>query len=116
MIQISKLEIDKDTCEVVLRWNHPTVDSHLIIDYIVMRFSVHNYNWFLEEMVSVGIDTQYTTKCTLQPGRLYDFYIYQNVSLTDPDETIFLYSTGRSIIIGMGFFSCSYIFYTLKSY
>lgn len=117
-LQVTKLDIDKDTCEATLRWSHPSEDFDLISSYIVYRYSFDNnrWQWFYEGLVSVGIITQYNTSCTLQSGRLYYFDIRQNVSLTDPDETIFLYSTGRSIIIGMGFFSCSYIFYTLKSY
>lgn len=103
-MQINNLEIDKDTCEVVLRWSHPTVVSHLIIDNIVSRISIQNNSWFLDETVSVGIDTQYTTKCTLQPGGLYEFYIYQNVSLTDPDENFLFFSWWRMIITGMVLF------------
>lgn len=104
MLQINKLEIGKDTCEVVLRWSHPTVDSHLITDYIVWIYSMHNNFWFFDKMVSLGIETEYTTSCSLHPGRLYEFNIYQNVLLTDPDETILLYSTGRLIITGMDCF------------
>lgn len=33
LLQINKLEIEKDTCEVVLRWSHPTVDSHHWLHY-----------------------------------------------------------------------------------
>lgn len=103
-MQIKIWDIHKDTCEVIIKWSHPAVDSHLITDYIVWRHSWHNDFLFYDEMVSVGIDTQYTTKCTLQPGRLYDFYIQQNVSLTDPDETFLLYSMWHYIITGMFFY------------
>lgn len=92
--------IEKDTCEANLRWSHPTVDFDLITDYNIRRDSLRNNLWFSEEMVSVGVVTQYSTKCTLQPGRLYSFYIVTNASLTDPDETFVVYSTSQTIIMG----------------
>lgn len=99
LLYINKLDIDRDTCEAVLRWSYPTVDSHLVTNYTVWRYSFHNNNWLLDETVSVGIVTQYNTKCTLQPGCLYNFNVYQYVSLTDPDESI-LSIIGRTIVTG----------------
>lgn len=99
LLQLNKLDIDKGTCEAILRWSHPTVDFDLITDYIVTRYSLGNNKILLEDTASVGIVTQYNTKCILQPGRLYDFSIGQNVSLTDPYET-FWFSTFRYIIMG----------------
>lgn len=99
-MRVNIQEIDNDTCEAVLRWSHPTVDFDLITDYNVRRESLRNNMWFSEEMVSVGVVTQYSTKCTLQSGRLYLFYIVTNASLTDPDETFEVYSTSRTIIMG----------------
>lgn len=64
---------------------------------------MHNNFWFFDKMVSLGIETEYTTSCSLHPGRLYEFNIYQNVSLTDPDETIEvnqLYSLDRLVVMG----------------
>lgn len=116
LLQINISDIYKDTCEVIIKWSHPTVDAHLITEYIVWRYSLHNNNWFFDEMVSVGIDTQYTTKCTLQPGRLYEFHIRQNVSLTDPDETFLLFPRWHYIITGMFCFSFSHRFFISKSY
>lgn len=93
-------EIDNDTCEAVLRWSHPTVDFDLITNYIVRRYSLHNNSWVVEEMVSVGTVTQFSTKCTLLPGRLYMFSISPIASLTDPDKTFEVISTSRTIIMG----------------
>lgn len=104
-LQVNKLDIDKDTCEATLRWSHPSEDFDLISSYIVYRYSFDNnrWQWFYEGLVSVGIITQYNTSCTLQSGRLYYFDIRQNVSLTDPDETIEvnqLYSLDRLVVMG----------------
>lgn len=99
LLHINILDIYKDTCKVVLRWSHPNVDSHLITDYIIDRQSIRSNLWFSEEIVSLGIVTQYSTKCALQPGRLYYFIIRQNVSLTDPDETVLGYTTYTGIIM-----------------
>lgn len=104
-LQVNKLDIDKDTCEATLRWSHPSEDFDLISSYIVYRYSFDNnrWQWFYEGLVSVGIITQYNTSCTLQSGRLYYFDIRQNVSLTDPDETIEvnqLYSFDRLVVMG----------------
>lgn len=93
-------EIDNDTCEAVLRWSHPTVDFDLITNYIVRRYYMHYNMWYYEEMVSVGVVTQYSTKCTLRPGRLYMFSISPIASLTDPDETFEVLYTSRTIIMG----------------
>lgn len=93
-------EIDNDTCEAVLRWSHPTVDFDLITNYIVRRYSMRNNMLFFEEMVSVGTVTQYSTKCTLLPGRLYMFSIVTIASLTDPVETFEVYSSFKTIIMG----------------
>lgn len=102
LLQINNLDIVKSTCDAVLKWNHPTVDFQLITDYIIERQILHGSNsWFSEDMVSVGTVTQYSTSCTLQPGRLYRFLIRQQVSLTDPDET-FLVDPGISRTIIMG--------------
>lgn len=100
-LQVNKLYIDKDTCEATLRWSHPSEDFDLISSYIVYRYSFDNnrWQWFYEGLVSVGI----ITSCTLQSGRLYYFDIRQNVSLTDPDETIEvnqLYSLDRLVVMG----------------
>lgn len=63
---------------------------------------MHGSNsWLSEETVSVGTVTQYSTNCTLQPGRLYRFLTRPQVSLTDPDET-FLVDPGISRTIIMG--------------
>lgn len=93
-------EIDNDTCAAVLRWSHPTVDFDLITNYIVRRYSMRNNMLFFEEMVSVGTVTQYSTKCTLLPGRLYMFSIVTIASLTDPVETFEVYSSFKTIIMG----------------
>lgn len=93
-------EIDNDTCAAVLRWSHPTVDFDLITNYIVRRYSMRNNMLLFEETVSVGTVTQYSTKCTLQPGRLYMFSISPIASLTDPDKTFEVISTSRTIIMG----------------
>lgn len=94
------LEIENDTCEAVLRWSHPSVDFDLITDYNVRRQTLRNNNWVVEEMVSVGVVTQYRTKCTLQPGRLYIFCVVTIASLTDPVDTFEVYSTSQTIIMG----------------
>lgn len=65
---------------------------------------MHNNSWFFDKMVSLGIETEYTTSCSLHPGRLYAFNINQNVSLTDPDETIAVYSLYRYVVMGMTVF------------
>lgn len=93
-------EIDNDTCEAVLRWSDQTMDLDLITNYIIRRYSLRNNNWVVEEMVSVGVVTQYSTKCTLLPGRLYMFSIVTIASLTDPVETFEVYSSFKTIIMG----------------
>lgn len=106
-LRVNKLDIDKDTCEATLRWSHPSEDLDLISSYIVRRYSFDNngFWWFFDEKVSVGIVTQYSTSCTLQPGRVYEFLISQNVSLTDPDETIEVFSSlYRLVVMGMTVF------------
>nr|XP_034338877.1 uncharacterized protein LOC109617378 [Crassostrea gigas] len=100
LLRVNMQEIDNDTCEAVLRWSHPTVDLDLITNYIIRRYSLHNNSWVVEEMVSVGTVTQYSTKCTLLPGRLYMFSISPIASLTDPDKTFEVISTSRTIIMG----------------
>lgn len=105
-LHVNKLDIDKDTCEATLRWSHPSEDFDLISSYIVYRYSFDNnrWQWFNEGLVSVGTNTQYSTGCTLQSGRLYFFGISLNVSLTDPDETIAVYSLYRYVVMGMTVF------------
>lgn len=99
-LQVNMLTIDRDTCEGNLRWSHPTVNFDLITNYIVRRYYMHYSIWFYEEMVSVGVVTQYSTNCTLQPGRLYMFSISPIASLTDPDETFEVFSTSVAMIMG----------------
>lgn len=93
------MDIDKDTCEANLSWNRSTVDFHLTTDYNVTRYSMRNYDWLFEEMVSVGTVTQYNTGCVLHPGRFYGFNVDQTVSLSDPDQTIY-FTASRNIIMG----------------
>lgn len=101
-LQVNNLDIDKDTCEATLRWSHPSEDFDLISSYSVHRYSFDSNGWwFFDELVSVGIITQYSTGCTLQSGRLYFFGMSQNVSLTDPDETIEVYTLYRFVVMGM---------------
>lgn len=101
-LHVNKLDIDKDTCEATIRWSHPSEDFDLISSYIVHRYSFDNNRWWLFD---VWINTQYSTGCTLQSGRLYFFGISLNVSLTDPDETIAVYSLYRYVVMGMTVFS-----------
>lgn len=106
-LQVNKLDIDKDTCEATLRWSHPSEDFDLISSYIVYRYSFDNnrWQWFYEGLVSIGIITQYSTSCALQSGRLYYFGIRPKVSLTDPDETIEVFSSlYRLVVMGMTVF------------
>lgn len=102
-LHVNKLDIDKDTCEATIRWSHPSEDFDLISSYIVHIYSFDNntVRWWLFD---VGINTQYSTGCTLQSGRLYFFGISLNVSLTDPDETIAVYSLYRYVVMGMTVF------------
>nr|XP_022300335.1 uncharacterized protein LOC111108627 [Crassostrea virginica] len=86
---------NKTTCNVFLNWYHSSglVDAPLINNYLVIRRVFRNNRWIWEETMSVGNETQYRTNCTLQPGRLYAFQIQPNVSLTEPDEIIYGYSS-----------------------
>lgn len=54
--------------------------------------------------MSVGNETQYRTNCTLQPGRQYIFQIQSNVSLTEPDEIIYEYSSNEIRIVMSKYF------------
>lgn len=92
---------NKTTCNVFLNWYHSSglVDAPLINNYLVIRRVFRNNRWIWEETMSVGNETQYRTNCTLQPGRLYAFQIQPNVSLTEPDEIIYGYSSYERDIV-----------------
>lgn len=94
--------IETDKCEATLKWSHRIVDLSLMTDYLIRIYLLRNNQWVLEDTTSVGIVTEYTySKCSLQPGRLYRFYIRSNVSLTDPYETFYMDSNSRDVIMGM---------------
>lgn len=97
------ISIDNDACEVSLSMRHP-VDLPLITDYVVISRLYHNngWGWGNTNRTSVGIVSQFNyTRCILQPGRYYYFYIQAIASLTDPDETFYVNSNSWHIIIGM---------------
>lgn len=99
------LNIDTDICKGTLRWSSSSNDHGLRIEYIIFRKSLHKNGWVYEDTTSVGIVSQYTfSQCILQPGRLYNFYIQSNVLLTNPNETFYIDSYSRSVIMGMYWF------------
>lgn len=96
------LNIETDKCEATLRWSHQIIDLRLITENLVIRYSRRINGWVNEDTTSVGIATQFTfSQCILQPGRLYEFKIRTNVSLTDPYETLNFYSNSRNVIMGV---------------
>lgn len=96
------LNIDTDICKGTLSWSHSSNDHGLRIEYTIFRQSVHNNRWVYEGTTSVGIVSQYTfNQCILQPGRLYRFYIRSNVLLENPNETFYISSNSRDVIMGM---------------
>lgn len=98
------VNIENNACEVSLRLGHP-VDLPLITDYVVISSVYHNYGWSNENRTSVGIVSQFNyTRCILQPGRYYYFYIQAIASLTDPDETFYVNSNSWYLITGMLYF------------
>lgn len=104
------VNIENNACEVSLRLGLP-VDLPLITDYVVTSSVYHNYGWGNENRTSVGIVSQFNyTRCILQPGRYYYFYIQAIASLTDPDETFYVNSNYWYIIIGMLYFMFLFIY------
>lgn len=96
------LVVETDVCKATLRWNHGNIDNRVKTNYLVYRQSLRNNRWVDEETVSVGNATQYTfSQCILQPGRFYYFYIKSNVLLTNPNETFYVDSSSRNVIMGM---------------
>lgn len=99
------LNIDTNICGGTLRWSHSSNDHGLRIEYNISRHSLQNNGWVYEDMTSVGNVTQYTfSQCVLQPGRFYQFYIRSNVLLTNPNETFYIDSLTRNVVMGMYWF------------
>ncbi|XP_065942268.1 uncharacterized protein [Magallana gigas] len=94
------LNIDTNICGGTLRWSHSSNDHGLRIEYNISRHSLQNNGWVYEDMTSVGNVTQYTfSQCVLQPGRFYQFYIRSNVLLTNPNETFYIDSLTRNVVM-----------------
>ncbi|XP_052691021.1 uncharacterized protein LOC128168863 isoform X6 [Crassostrea angulata] len=94
------LNIDTDICKGTLRWSHSSNGHGLRIEYIIFRQSLHKNVWVYEDTTSVGIVSQYTfSQCILQPGRYYEFYIRSNVLLTNPNETFYIDSYARYVVM-----------------
>lgn len=97
--------LNKTTCKVSLNWYHLSqmVDPPPI-RYLVIIRTLRNNRWIDEEVMSVGNETKYSTNCTLQPGRRYWFRILSNVSLTDPDEIVYEYSSSMHLVMSKYFY------------
>ena len=97
--------VNKTTCKVSLNWYHSSqvVDPPPIRYFVIIR-ALRNNRWIDEEVTSVGNETKYSTKCTLQPGRRYLLYIQSNISLTDPDEIVYEYSSSTQIVMSKYFY------------
>lgn len=52
-LYVNKLDIDKDICEVILRWSYLFEDFDFILSYIVYRYLFDNNRWWLFD---VGIN------------------------------------------------------------
>lgn len=116
------LNIDTDICKGTLRWSHSSNDHGLRIEYTIFRYSLQNNRWVKEDTTSVGIATQYTfSQCILQPGRYYQFTIRSNVLLTNPNETFYIDSYTRYVVMGVYWFiflnaiKCHYIFFDMHT-
>ena len=98
--------VNKTTCKVSLNWYYSSqVVDPPPISYLFIRRARHNDRWIGEEVTSVGNETKYSTKCTLQPGRRYLLYIKSNISLTDPDEIVYEYSSSTQIVMSKYFYN-----------
>ncbi|XP_055997755.1 uncharacterized protein LOC125645868 isoform X2 [Ostrea edulis] len=86
-LNINNIELTSTRCELAIQWRKPSDDSHLVSGYTVRLQARRSSWWGTEEIVNVGIVTEYKTSCTLQPGRMYRFYIQSNVLLSNPTES-----------------------------
>ncbi|XP_062609553.1 uncharacterized protein LOC134271352 [Saccostrea cucullata] len=88
------LGVEGSKCQATVKWRHQSVDVTLISGFQVTLYSLQGTRssyWQHEYTIYVGNVTEYSTLCTLQPGRLYYFSIASKVLLNSPTETVYAY-------------------------
>ncbi|XP_062579175.1 uncharacterized protein LOC134241103 [Saccostrea cucullata] len=100
-LQAQSIQIESSTCNISIKWDPPSQDGHLISGYQILWQENSFGSWMLPENVSIGNQTEYTTPCSLRPGRLYKIHIRSEFQLKNPSQIIYVdsYSSESEVIL-----------------
>lgn len=86
-LQAQSIKIKSSICNILMTWKHPR-DADLITRYEVFIEEKTGYSWKKFDRINVGNNTNFTSPCTLQSGRLYRTYIQSQIALRNPSQNI----------------------------
>ena len=98
-LRARSITVKSSTCDVSINWWPPSRDVELISGYEVFLQERRN-GWRSLDKIFVGNTTHYLTPCSLESGRLYQFFIRSKINLRDPMQEKFFDTSYIRDILG----------------
>lgn len=99
-LQAQNTHLESTTCDISINWNHPSRNADLVTGYEVYLEEKTGNSWKSSERIYAGSNTEFTSPCSLQSGRLYQFFIRSQILLSNPAQAISVDSSYLYTIIG----------------
>ena len=98
-LQARSITVKSSTCDISINWGPPSRDVELVSGYEIFLQEYRN-GWRSLDKILVGNMTHYTTPCSLESGRLYQFFIRSKINLRDPMQEKFVDTSYIRDILG----------------
>lgn len=99
-LRAQSIAIQSTTCDISITWNHPSRNADLVTGYEVYLQEKTDNSWKSSERIYAGSNTEFTSPCSLQSGRLYRFFIRSQIVLSNPAQAISVDSSYLYTILG----------------
>ena len=98
-LRVPSITVKSSTCDISINWWPPSRDVELVSGYEIFLQEYRN-GWRSLDKILVGNMTHYTTPCSLESGRLYQFFIRSKINLRDPMKEMFVDTSYITDILG----------------
>ena len=98
-LRIPLITVKSSTCDISINWGPPSRDVELISEYEIF-LQEYRSGWRSLDKILVGNMTHYTTPCSFESGRLYQFFIRSKINLRGPMQEMFVDTSYTSDILG----------------
>lgn len=99
-LQAQNKSIESTTWDISITWNHPSRNADLVTRYEVYLQEKTGHSWKSPERIYAGSNTEFTSPCSLQSGRLYQFFIRSQIVLSNPAQAISVDSSYINTVLG----------------